>query len=80
MSEVVTWEAWLGQTKAGGVTDGIHLDFWDIMSICPFIELKVTYRIDRFYSSPLFCQEQAGHFGLVGIGIEQEADGHEGKD
>ena len=33
MSEVVTWEAWLGQTKAGGVTDGIHLDFWDIMSI-----------------------------------------------
>ena len=42
-------------------------------------KVKSVLGIDRFYSSPLFCQEQAGHFGLVGIGIEQEADVHEGK-
>ena len=42
-------------------------------------KVKSVLGIDRFFSSPLFCQEEAGHFGLVGIGIEQEADGHEGK-
>ena len=43
-------------------------------------KVKSVLGIDRFFGSPLFCQEQAGHFGLVGIGIEQEADGHEGKE
>ena len=41
-------------------------------------KVKSVLGINRFFSSPLFCQEQAGHFGLVGIGIEQEADGPEG--
>ena len=43
-------------------------------------KVKSVLGINRFFSSPLFCQEEAGHFGLVGIGIEQEADGHEGKE
>ena len=43
-------------------------------------KVKSVLGINRFFGSPLFCQEQAGHFGLVGIGIEQEADGHEGKE
>ena len=52
-----------------------------ISMIMTFIQkVKSVLGIDRFFGSPLFCQEQAGHFGLVGIGIEQEADGHEGKE
>ena len=47
---------------------------------CIIQKVKSVLGIDRFFGSPLFCQEQAGHFGLVGIGIEQEADGHEGKE
>ena len=41
--------------------------------------MKSVLGINRFFSSPLFCQETAGHYGLVGIGIEQEADSSEGK-
>ena len=51
---------------------------WIIMTCIQ--KVKSVLGIDRFFSSPLFCQEQAGHFGLVGIGIEQEADSHEGKE
>ena len=47
---------------------------------CIIQKVKSVLGIDRFFGSPLFCQEQAGHFGLVGIGIEQEADGQEGKE
>ena len=43
-------------------------------------KVKSVLGINRFFSSPLFCQDQAGNFGLVGIGIEQEADDHEGKE
>ena len=50
---------------------------WMIIT-CIIQKVKSVLGIDRFFGSPLFCQEQAGHFGLVGIGIEQEADGHEG--
>ena len=42
-------------------------------------KVKSVLGINRFFSSPLFCQETAGHYGLVGIGIEQESDGPEGK-
>ena len=54
---------------------------WIIIIMIMFIQkVKSVLGIDRFFSSPLFCQEQAGNFGLVGIGIVQEADGHEGKE
>ena len=42
-------------------------------------KVKSVLGINKFPSSPLFCQEPAGHFGLVGIGMEQETDGNEGK-
>ena len=51
---------------------------WLIITSC-IQKVKSVLGINRFPSSPLFCQEPAGHFGLVGIGMEQETDGNEGK-
>ena len=75
-------------TNVGNLIGGVGLFNSPINSGIAFIwiiitciqKVKSVLGIDRFFSSPLFCQEQAGHFGLVGIGIEQEDDGHEGKE
>ena len=55
-----------------------HIAFTWIIITC-IQKVKSVLGINRFPSSPLFCQETAGHFGLVGIGMEQETDGNEGK-
>ena len=60
-----------------------HIAFTWIM--ITFIQkVKSVLGINRFPSSPLFCHEPAGnfyhgHYGLVGIGIEQETNGNEGR-
>ena len=60
-----------------------HIAFTSIMMIC-IQKVKSVIGISRFPSSPLFCHEPAGnfyhgHYRLVGIGIEQETNGNEGK-
>ena len=56
-----------------------HIAFtWIIIIIC-IQKVKSVLGINRFPSSPLFCQGPAGYFGLVGIGMEQGTGGNEGK-
>ena len=55
-----------------------HIAFTWIIITC-IQKVKSVLGINRFPSSPLFCQEPAGHFGLVGIGMEQGTGGNEGK-
>ena len=59
-----------------------HIAFTWIIITC-IQKVKSVLGINRFPSSPLFCQEPAGHFaghfGLIGIGMEQGIGGNEGK-